>query len=65
MDSTRNMEAGTEAETMEHAAYWVVPQGLLSLFLLLVCFFNTTQNHLLMDGTAHNGLGPPTPIINQ
>ena len=50
---------GTEAETMEVAAYWLAPHGLLSLLSYI------TQDHLPRDGTAHSGLSPPTPIINQ
>ena len=51
---SQNLEAGTEAETMEEC---LLP-GLLSL---LSC---TTRDHLPKEGTTHNG-GPPILIINQ
>jgi hypothetical protein len=54
----RNLEAGTDAEAMEDTAYWLVPNGLLTILLLF------TQNQLPRDGPAHNGLGTPTSISN-
>ena len=37
----------------------------LSLLLGLSLLSYTPQGHLLRDGTAHSGLGPPTSISNQ
>ena len=41
------------------AAYWLALHGFLSL---LSC---RTQDHQLMDGTTHRGLGPSPSIMNQ
>ena len=49
----RNLEAGTEAR--DHGGT-LLPGLVLSY---------TTQDHLAGSGTAHSGLDPPTPIINQ
>lgn len=37
---SRNLEARTEAEAVEDAAFWLAPHGSLSMF------FYTTQDHL-------------------
>jgi hypothetical protein len=54
----RNMETGTEAETMEE-------HYLLACPLCLAQFDFLYPTYLTMDGTTHNELGPPPPIINQ
>lgn len=55
--SGRNLEAGTEAGTMEGAAYCLY---------LLVCSacLHIQQDHLLRGGPTHNDQGPPTSITN-
>jgi hypothetical protein len=62
----RNLEAGTEAQTVEEH-YFCGGALLLSSFLMVssAWFFYTTQDHLPRDGTAHSGLSPPTSIIDQ
>ena len=47
----RNLEAGAEAEAMEGAAYWLAPQGLLSL----LC--HRTQDHQPRDGPYQQWAG--------
>lgn len=42
-----------------NAAYWLVPNGLLSLLSY------TAKDRRPRGDTAHHGLGPPTPIISQ
>ena len=49
----RNMEAGTDTEAMEDAAYCLVPHDLVSLFSY------RTKDNQPRDGTSHKGLGPP------
>lgn len=57
-------------EAIEDAAYWLAPDG--SLSLLSFCFFlfppaflsYSTQEHQPRDGTTQNGLGSPTLITN-
>lgn len=51
---SRNLEAETEAETMEE-------HYLLACLRLLLY---TTQDHLSRGGTAHNKMSPPTLVIN-
>jgi hypothetical protein len=41
------------------AAYWLVPQGFLSLLSY------TTQDHSPRSDTTHSGLGPPASVLNQ
>jgi hypothetical protein len=43
----------------KNAVYWLASLGLLSLISYAI------QHQLPRGGTTHNGLGPPTPIINQ
>jgi len=57
--ASRNLEAGTDAEAMEEAAYWLVPFGLLSLPSY------STQNYLSRDSTTACGMGPLTPASPQ
>jgi hypothetical protein len=56
---SRNLEAGTEAETWRSAAYWIIPSGLLNLL------FYTLQEHLPRAVASYIGLDPQTSIINQ
>lgn len=48
-------KAGMEAEVMEECCLFLAP---------LACSY-ILQDYLLMDGTAHHGLGPSLSIINQ
>ena len=54
----RNLEVGTEAETMVKHACWLTPR------LTFSDLSQTTQAHLSRYGTTHRDLGPPTSINN-
>lgn len=60
---------GTWRQVLKQRSWSMLLTGLFpraySACFVVRLFFNTTQNHLLMDGTAHNGLGPSTPSIRQ
>lgn len=55
----QELKAGTEAETVEDAAYWLAVHGFISLLS------HAMQDHFPRDVTAHSELGLPIPIINQ
>lgn len=50
----RNLEAGTEAESMEEAAYWLVPGS-----------HSVAQAHIASNTPTHSGLSPPIAISSQ
>ena len=55
----KNLEAGTEAETLdEHCLLQLPPCVLLSLP------FYDLESYLLKRGVIHSGLGPPISIIH-
>lgn len=54
LEGGRNLEAGTEAETVEE--YYLLACTAGSLY--------TTQKHLPRTATTHKELGPSTSIIN-
>jgi hypothetical protein len=54
----RNLEAWLDAESIEGAAEWLAPHGLLSLLSY------RTQDHQPRSGITHCGLGPSLPITN-
>lgn len=62
--SEQELKAGTwewelKQKLQRNTAYWLSPHGLLSYLS------NTTQAHLLRDGTAHSGLGPSPSTSNE
>lgn len=54
----RNLESGTEAETLEEPWQWLAWFGLLNLF------YPITRDNLTRGGTAHGGWGSSPSIMN-
>jgi hypothetical protein len=51
----KKLEAGADAESVEDAAYWLAPYGLLSLLSY------RTQDHWPRDGTSYTEIGWALP----
>jgi len=55
LKQNRNLEAGTDPESIENAAYWLAHD-----FFSLLSY--GTEDHQPSNSTTHNGLGPTSSI---